>query len=115
MKTLRAIADHLLYWGESYIVTPFILLLLWGSVRLVNSLTGRAPMEDAEAIVGWLMQACGICVVLILTGLTQRFLYGYRAHHRGTTPPPLADDVHDSCVTSFLLLLFSVLIFGLIR
>jgi hypothetical protein len=49
--------------------------------------------------------------VASLTGLTQQFLFGYQ--HKKY--PSIASGIIDSCVTCFLLLLWSVLIFGLIR
>lgn len=112
MKFLRYLKNHVFYWGENYVLLPFVVSGLFAAILLVNVLTGRAPMEDAGAIVGWLMQALGICIVVSLTGFTQHFLFGYRS---SSPHPSLVDEAHDSCVTCFLLLLFSVLVFGLIR
>lgn len=109
MKWLR---QHVSYWGENYFALPLVVAALVASIVLVNWLTGRAPMDDVGAIVGCLVDALRLCVILTLTGLAQHFLYGYRG---GNPRAMLADDVLDSCVTCFLLLLFSVLIFGLIR
>lgn len=113
-QIFRSVLSHVLWWGETYVALPVVLGMLLAGVWLVNVLTGRAPLEDAGAVVGWLLNAVGVCVVVSLAGLVQYFLFGYRARHDAGVPP-LKDDIHDSCVTCFLLLLFAVLIFGLIR
>ncbi len=115
LSIINHILKHIMFWGETFIALPIIIALLVGSIELFNFLTGRSPLEDAGAIVGWLLNAVGVCVVVSLTGLVQYFLFGYRTHIHTETLPDLKDDIFDSCVTSFLLLLFSVLVFGLIR
>ncbi len=112
MKLLRALWTHVRYWGELYIAGPIVIGLLWLSIVWVNYFTHREVQDDVGAIVGWLLNAIGVVVVVMLAGLTQHFLYGYRSK---TQPPALADDIFDACVTSFLLLLWSVIVFGLIR
>lgn len=109
MKTLWR---HLRYWGENYILLPFFLAALVLGTLWVNTLTGRASAEDIGAVVGSLITAVQVCVVITLTGFAQHFLFGYRSQAASCA---LADDVHDSCVTCFLLLLFSTAVFGWIR
>lgn len=109
MKTLW---QHLRYWGENYVIVPFVVILLIVGTLWVNHLTGRESAEDIGAVVGSLIVAMQMCVVITLTGLTQHFLFGYRSKDPSCS---LADDLHDSCVTCFLLLLFSAAVFGWIR
>jgi len=109
---LRWLAAHVSWWKENYFLLPASILALSGSSYLVLALTGYRPRVDVEAISGWCSQAVGVAIVVSLAGLTQQFLYGYRSNGPS---PSLGDDIHDSCVTSFLLLLFSVLVFGLLR
>ena len=104
---------HIHYWGENYLILPLMVAFLVGTVLLFNVLTGREPLEDVGAIVGWQINALGICIVVSLTGLTQRFLVGYTA--RLNNPPQFRNLCLDAAITCFLLSLFSVLIFGLIR
>ena len=111
-QILKYIVGHVRYWGENYVILPLVVVALIASIGLFNFLTGRSPLEDVGAIVGWLIQALGVCVVASLTGLTQYFLYGYRSN---ITPCKLSDDIYDASITSFLLVLWSVIIFGLIR
>jgi len=109
---ISKILTHVRYWGETYIAGPLVLGLLILSAWIVGRLTGRDSVEDIGAIVGTLIDAVRLVIVVILAGLTQYFLFGYRSNRPS---PALADDIHDSCVTCFLLLLWSVLLFGLIR
>lgn len=110
---IKAIGNHLHFWGENYIQIPVITGLLFASIGLFEFLTGRSPIEAPGAIVGWIIQALGCCVVASLTGMTQRFLFGYTSKLK--TPPPFKFLCLDSAITCFLLALWSVLIFGLIR
>lgn len=110
---IAKILQHVRYWGETYIAGPIVVALLILSAWLVGLLTGRDAVEDIGAIVGTLIDAVRLVVVIIMAGLTQHFLFGYRSNDQPY--PPIGDDIHDSCVTCFLLLLYSVLLFGLIR
>ena len=105
---------HMLFWGENYILFPLVLALLVGATWFVGILTGRSPLEDVSAIVGTLIDAARLCVAVTMTGLVQRYIYGFRA--LSTDPKAkLSLIIHDTCVSSFLLLLFVVVLFGLIR
>ena len=106
------VKKHIQYWAENYVLLPIVLLALVSAAFLVNRLTGRENVEDIGAIVGSLIEGVRIGVVICLAAAAQHILYGYRGDCYG---PPLKDDIFDACVTSFLLLLFSVLVFGLIR
>lgn len=109
---MKALWQHLQYWGENYLVAPGFVLTLLGGTLLVNHLTGRESAEDIGALVGSLITAVQLCVVLALTGFAQHFLFGYRGN---SAAPALSDDIHDSCVTAFLLSLFSAVAFGWVR
>lgn len=111
-KLMQFLAAHVWYWGESYVQLPLVMIGLLLSIVLVGLATGRPVLEDVGSLVGWLLQSVGVAVVASLAGLTQHFLFGYRSN---SPAPTLADDIHDSCVTCFLLLLYSALVFGLVR
>lgn len=110
---LKSALSHVREWGENYIQIPVIVGLLLGSIWFFKYLTQRSPVENPGAIVGWLINALGVCIVASLTGLSQRFLYGFTSKLK--SPPDFSHLILDSCVTSYLLLLWSVLIFGLLR
>lgn len=110
---IAKILQHVRYWGETYIAGPIVIGLLVLSAWFVGLLTGREVVENPGAIVGTLIDAVRIVIVCMMAGIAQHFLYGYRSTLR--PHPQLSDDIYDACVTSFLLLLFSVLLFGLIR
>jgi hypothetical protein len=110
---LKSAMSHIHEWGEQYIAIPVTVFWLFGTIWLINVLTGRQPLESVDSVVGWQVQALGICIAASLTGLIQRFLIGYLS--RLTDPPQFRYLLIDVCVTCFLLLLCNVLIFGLIR
>jgi hypothetical protein len=113
MKNLiKTVWNHVCFWSENYIIIPLYLLAIVSSACLFKLATGYSSTEDIGAIVGWLTQSLGVVLVMSLTGFCQYLLYGYRnKDNKG----PLSGDIHDSCVTSFLLVLFSVLVFGLLK
>lgn len=107
MNIIKTIVDHVKYWGELYFFAPISIALVYLSILGVNFVTGRQVLEDPASIVGWLYNLCGCVIVMVATGFAQNKLYGYRSKVAGAK---LSDDIYDGLVTSFLLLLFSYLV-----
>jgi len=116
MNTIRKFLAHILYHRESYLIPAGVLVLLVLAARWVAHITGRAVVDDPGVIVGYLLNGVGIALVLLLTGITQEHFFGYRSKGRDPNQPtPLADDIYDACITTFLLSFFAALVFSLLR
>ena len=89
---------------------PIGVLALLSAAMLFKNITGYSSTNDVDSIIGWIINALGAVIVICLTGFTQYFMYGYRNLNGSITK--LSDDIFDACVTSFLLVLFSVIVFG---
>jgi hypothetical protein len=107
MQLLRRIKAHLAYWVETYVWVPWLWLLMVLALHLVHGLTGRPVIDDPGAIVGWCYNAIAAAMVMMLTGMCQHHLFGYRST---TQPSRLRDDIYDACVTVFLLCFFGWLL-----
>jgi hypothetical protein len=108
MKFLR----HLLRNRELYAWPLAGIAVLVASLHGVTLLTGRAVIDDPGAIIGFLYNALGILVLVILVGATQEHLFGFRVRNseRATMIPRLRNDIYDSCVSAFLFILFAWLL-----
>lgn len=112
---------HLQRWREFYFVPFLTIALCVAALHLVRYLTGRPSVDDPGVIVAFCYNGIGIGMVLLFTGLSQDMFFGFRAERPPQNQSPAAphftvpfrDDVFDACVTAFLLILWSVLIFSL--
>lgn len=73
--------------------------------KFIRFMTGRPPVDGASQIEGIAARLLGLAVAVALTGFVQEHFFGYRSKG-GDAKVALTDDIHDSCVTAFLLLLF---------
>lgn len=114
MKTFLA---HLKYWGEIYKAAPIVIFLLIASTWIINRYLGTDSAEDIGSIVGSNIELVRFVLLVIVATLTQRFAYGYEvdADIKRDGRPSTASKVIDSCVTSFLLLLLSAIVFGWLK
>lgn len=101
------LTKHLSYHREIYLFLPLFVLLCVGAIVGVNLLTGRPVMDDPTAVVGFLYNALGAVVVVILTGLTQKHLIGFRGERTDGGAASLGDDLFDLCATLALLFFFA--------
>ena len=117
MNPFKSVKKHISYWAEAYIFIPALWLCMIAALHLVHSLTGRPVIDDPGSIVAWAYNAIGAGLVMLLTGLCQHHLFGYRSQPDPdpipglSTPIPYRDDLHDAVVTMFLLCFFACLIF----
>lgn len=108
MKILNKIKNFLTYWGENFIVAPFVLCLTYAAIVGFNTLTGRPVIDSPDIIVGWLYLLVKSVLIMMATGFAQNFLVGYRSKHAGAS---MKDDIFDFIVTvtffGFFVYLFS--------
>jgi hypothetical protein len=109
MNILKVIAKHLKYWSESYIHFPVIIGLCLLAIYGINLLTGRPLIDSPDAILGWFYNLIGGILTVMITGFTQKSLFGYRCEG---VKPALKDDIYDSVITIFLLIYFYFLIWS---
>ena len=106
--TLTKLLRHLAVHRELYLYPIIGLLFTWAGIVYVNSITGRAVIDDPGAIVGWLYNLMGCLLLVLIVGQTQHHLFGFRSEKANST---FRDDLFDSCVTFLLFGLFSFLLF----
>jgi hypothetical protein len=104
---MKWLTKHLSYHRELYVFLPLFALLCFLAILAVNLLTGRAVTDDPTAVVGFIYNALGLVVAVILTGLTQKHLIGFRSENTPNGAAPLRDDVFDLCTTLALLFFFA--------
>ena len=112
---LASFARGVLYWKESTIILPLVLIVVGLICLVVLIFTGRQLLNDVGSLVDTGFTFIRLGCICALTGGTQKALFGYRTEAGGdgseAKQPKLSDDIHDSCVTAFLLLLFSAVVF----
>ncbi len=104
---MKRLLKHLSYHRELYLFLPLFVALCVGAILGVHALTGRAVTDDPAQVVGFLYNALGAVLVIVLTGLAQKHLIGFRSESTIVGKPPLSDDLFDLCATITLLFFFA--------
>ncbi len=101
---LRQFFDHILHWGETYIVWPIFVLLIVAAIQAVHYFYQTDQVDDP---LGALIHAANAMIPLVLlvsfVCFVQTLVIGWRGHLKKENA--LRDDLFDAAV--FLALLWS--------
>lgn len=76
-ESLPRFGRRLLRGGNTVLISGFLVLLLWQSVRMIR-IAGATEIETAEIAQGWFMLIMPLAAILLLVATIQRFFDQYK-------------------------------------